>query len=70
MPPDTDSPAPFPLLTHGVSHDNSEMTQILHVMEKLLHWAAIVDSSDDAIISKSAAGFIPRPFCSTLCTFS
>ncbi|HYC83086.1 MAG TPA: ATP-binding protein [Candidatus Paceibacterota bacterium] len=34
------------------------MDEMLKMMEKLLHWAAIVESSDDAIISKSADGYI------------
>ncbi len=48
----------IPILKKGISTDNSEMSSILIMMEKLLHWAAIVDSSDDAIISKSAEGYI------------
>lgn len=40
------------------SSENSDMDQILVVMDKLLHWAAIIDSSDDAIISKSIDGII------------
>jgi PAS domain S-box-containing protein len=47
-----------PLLSKGISSDNSDMNNILIIMEKLLHWAAIIDSSDDAIISKSADGYI------------
>lgn len=39
-------------------NNQSEMTNILKMMEKLLHWAAIVESSDDAIISKSMEGYI------------
>lgn len=35
-----------------------EMNAIFSMMEKLLHWAAIIESSDDAIISKSVDGFI------------
>jgi PAS domain S-box-containing protein len=46
------------LLAAGISTNNSEMNNILTMMEKLLHWAAIIDSSDDAIISKSAEGYI------------
>jgi two-component system, OmpR family, sensor histidine kinase VicK len=38
--------------------DNPEMNNILKMMEKLLHWAAIIESSDDAIISKSVDGYI------------
>ena len=34
------------------------MNNILTIMEKLLHWAAIVESSDDAIISNSIDGYI------------
>jgi hypothetical protein len=45
-----------PLRIHQFSTDNPEMNNILAVMEKLLHWAAIIESSDDAIISKSIDG--------------
>lgn len=38
--------------------ENKDMGSILETMQKLLHWAAIIDSSDDAIISKSADGYI------------
>lgn len=34
------------------------MKDILAVMEKLLHWAAIIDSTDDAVITKSIEGYI------------
>jgi PAS domain S-box-containing protein len=47
-----------PLRIHQFSTDNPEMNNILAVMEKLLHWAAIIESSDDAIISKSIDGYI------------
>ncbi len=43
------------------STTNTEITErknILAMMEKLLHWAAIIESSDDAIISKSMEGKI------------
>ncbi len=46
------------LLSREVTSDSTEITNILAVMEKLLHWAAIVESSDDAIISKSVDGHI------------
>lgn len=46
------------LLTRGIMTENGEMETIMKVMEKLLHWAAIVESSDDAIISKSIDGYI------------
>jgi PAS domain S-box-containing protein len=37
---------------------NPELNNILSVMEKLLHWAAIIESSYDSIISKSVEGYI------------
>lgn len=46
------------LLSKGISSENAEIKTILTGMEKLLHWAAIIDSSDDAIISKSVDGYI------------
>src|SRR4051812_39605417 len=45
-------------LAKGIASDNQDMQTILIMMEKLLHWAAIIDSSDDAIISKSIDGYI------------
>jgi PAS domain S-box-containing protein len=45
-------------IASSYSSDNPEMGSILSMMEKLLHWAAIIESSDDAIISKSADGYI------------
>jgi len=41
-----------------VTPGDTKMRNILEVMEKLLHWAAIIESSDDAIISKSIDGYI------------
>lgn len=46
------------MLSTAYMTDNNEMNNILSVMEKLLHWAAIIESSDDAIISKSSDGYI------------
>lgn len=50
------------LLENGIINriipESSEMDSILSTMEKLLHWAAIIESSDDAIISKSVQGII------------
>src|SRR5690349_9455036 len=54
----TTSPPPPPERLTKIESNNPEMETIFHVMEKLLHWAAIIDSSDDAIISKSAEGYI------------
>lgn len=48
----------IPILRKGFSTDNLEMNNILLMMEKLLHWAAIIESSDDAIISKTVDGYI------------
>lgn len=45
-------------LNKNIYTDNSEMDNVLEMMEKLLHWAAIIESSDDAIISKSIDGYI------------
>lgn len=47
-----------PTLLKRVQTENPEMNEILSMMEKLLHWAAIIESSDDAIISKSIDGYI------------
>lgn len=52
------NPLPQSLLSRSVDSENVEMQTILSVMEKLLHWAAIIESSDDAIISKSNEGII------------
>lgn len=38
--------------------EGTEMENVMVIMEKLLHWAAIIESSDDAIISKSIHGYI------------
>lgn len=46
------------LFSNGFPETQSEMNEILRMMEKLLHWAAIIESSDDAIISKSVEGYI------------
>lgn len=46
------------LLSSRIDSESSEMKNILAMMEKLLHWAAIIESSDDAIISKSIDGYI------------
>lgn len=56
--PRTTSKKTISLLNKYISSSNSEMNNILIMMEKLLHWAAIIESSDDAIISKSADGYI------------
>jgi len=54
-----DMPVESPALLFNTNMtDSEEMKSILTVMEKLLHWAAIVDSSDDAIMSKSVDGYI------------
>jgi PAS domain S-box-containing protein len=47
-----------PSMLKSISANNTELENMLVMMEKLLHWAAIVESSDDAIISKSTDGFI------------
>jgi PAS domain S-box-containing protein len=46
------------LILKSISTNNTELDNMLVMMEKLLHWAAIVESSEDAIISKSTDGFI------------
>lgn len=46
------------IFTKKISAENSELHNILLMMEKLLHWAAIIESSDDAIISQSIEGYI------------
>ena len=38
--------------------ESTDMKEIMSVMEKLLYWAAIIESSDDAIISISMEGTI------------
>jgi PAS domain S-box-containing protein len=55
---DVKIPPKMSLLANNISTDNSEINNILNVMEKLLHWAAIIEYSDDAIISKSVDGII------------
>lgn len=46
------------ILSKVIASDNQEMQNILAMMEKLLYWAAIIESSDDAIISMSVDGYI------------
>lgn len=43
---------------YPVNTNRSELTDILSVMERLLYWAAIIESSDDAIISLDIEGNI------------
>lgn len=49
---------PFSEKSPAVQNDSSSGMSEMQMMEKLLHWAAIVESSDDAIISKSIDGHI------------
>lgn len=46
------------VILNKFSREHSDMNNILSIMEKLLYWAAIIESSDDAIISKSMDGYI------------
>jgi PAS domain S-box-containing protein len=48
----------IPLHSKASYPESAEINSMLTMMEKLLHWAAIIESSDDAIISKSAEGYI------------
>jgi PAS domain S-box-containing protein len=50
--------AHMPSMLKRISKNNTELDNMLVMMEKLLHWAAIIESSDDAIISKSIDGYI------------
>ena len=42
----------------STNSNNSDMASIITMMERLLHWAAVIESSDDAVISKSVDGYI------------
>ncbi len=46
------------IINKDLSPENIEVNNILFMMEKLMHWAAIIESSDDAIMSKSVDGYI------------
>lgn len=47
--------SPFGEYAYG---DTQEMQDIMAVMERLLYWAAIIESSDDAIMSISVDGYL------------
>ena len=43
---------------YSANSNSSDMASIITMMERLLHWAAVIESSDDAVISKSVDGYI------------
>lgn len=47
-----------PYIIEDLKSVSADDTSMLQVMDKLLHWAAIIESTDDAIISKSSEGII------------